>query len=315
MNRSRFTVLTGISALVLAAFVPTVFGAPADSALARTTGHANYGKLAFSYDASAASNGGVTFSYDPSLATNVQGRAVASNAGQGASVWEVRPAHINFTFDGYPVQGMASPQIRVIPLAEYKSAQAGSSVSDELSALEKYLGQTGTAGAPLPQLPPVNARRIIAENVAPVAGAGVSGVRFVASYAQGITPVSADNITYMFIGLTSDGKYYVDGVFPVALSTPLDPPPSPVTAENAQAYNQAVAERLSKADMSGFTPTLDTLDKMMGSIQVNSSGTPGMPSTGVGASSNEGAMFAMLALGALLVVVGLRMSIRSKVQL
>jgi hypothetical protein len=312
MNRFRFTVLAGISVLFLTAVAPAVFGAPADSAFARATSHANYGRLAFSYDASSASSGDVTFSYDPALATNVQGRAVASNAGQGASAWEVRPNHINFSFDGYPVKGLASPQIRAIPFAEYKLAQAGTSISGELNALEKYLSRSGATGVPLPQLPPVNAQRIIAENVAPVAGAGVSGVRFVASYAQGIAPVTADNVTYMFIGLTSDRKYYVDGVFPVSLSAPLDSPPSPFTAESAQAYNQAVAERLRNTDPSGFTPTLDTLDKMMGSVQVNPSGIPGMPSTGVGKSQYEGAIFVVLALATMLIIAGLMMFIRSK---
>jgi hypothetical protein len=293
MNGCRSRALAAIAVLTLIALaIASAVSAPAaGSAAAQAVAQAGHG--------------GVTFSYDTSLATDVQGRTVASNVGQGASAWEIRPEHIGFTFEGYPAKGLASPQIRVIPLAEYKSVQVGSSVSGELGTLESYLGENVDTPGLLPLLPPVNAQRIINEDVAPVAGAGVSGVRFVASYAQGIAPLTADNITYMFIGLTADRKYYVDAVFPVSLSTPLDPAPSPYTAESAHAYNQALAERLRNTDASGFTPSLDTLDKMIGSIRVNPTEIPGMPRTGAGISQNEGEIFALVALATMLAVAGL----------
>jgi hypothetical protein len=270
---------------------------------------------------------GVTFSYDTSMATRVRGQTVPSNVGQGDLISEVRPEHIAFSFDGYPSQGVWSPQIRVIPLAAYKAAHAQSAVTDELSALEGYIDSnmgSGTGGGSgssstgtprtLPFLPPVNAQRIISEDVAPVVGAGVSGVRFIASYAQNPGPVGADNITYMFIGLTADGKYYVESTFPVALSTPLDPPPSPVTAENAQAYNQAVAVKLSNTDMMGFLPTLDKLDKMMSSVQVSGSvgpQIPGMPTTGSPAPEYGWQILPLLALGMVVLLAGVAISTRS----
>lgn len=265
MNKCRSGILAAVWVLGIAMTTAVLPGIPArsDMAFAQGIGQASYG--------------GVTFSYDNSLATAVRGQAVAGNVGQNTIPSEIRPQHISFSFDGYPSKGVWTPQIRVIPLGAYKAAQSSTGVSAELSSLEKYLG--GATSAPLPQLPPVNAARIISEDVAPVAGAGVSGVRFIASYSQGIVPVSGDNITYMFIGLSADRQYYVEGTFPVSLNTPLDPAPSPVTAENVQAYNQAVADRLSKTDILGFTPTLDKLDKMMASIQVAQT-IPGMPTTG-----------------------------------
>src|SRR5690349_3534264 len=110
MNRFRSSALAAIAVLGLTMVGVTVSGIPMRSAVAQGIGQASYG--------------GVTFSYDRSLATNVQGHAVASNVGRGASVWEIRPEHTGFSFEGYPAKGMALPQIRVIPLAEYKSIQA-----------------------------------------------------------------------------------------------------------------------------------------------------------------------------------------------
>jgi hypothetical protein len=152
----------------------------------------------------------------------------------------------------------------------------------------------------------VNAVRHIGTNAAPVAGAGVSGVRFLASYGQDLSPIREDNITYMFVGLTADRAYYVEGTFPVGLQAPLDPLPSSFDAESVQAYNQALAARLDGADTSGFIPSLDKLDKMMASIQVMGGAveptTPGMPRTGSAQDSSRlllaGAAAGLVAVGA-----------------
>lgn len=289
MNKCRSGIRAAIWVLGIAMTTAVLPGIPARS------------DIAFAQGIGQASYGGVTLSYDNSLATAVRGQAVASNVGQNTIPSEIRPQHISFSFDGYPSKGVWTPQIRVIPLGAYRAAQSATGVSAELSGLEKYLG--GATSAPLPQLPPVNAQRIISEDVAPIDGAGVSGVRFIASYSQAIVPVSGDNITYMFIGLSADRQYYVEGTFPVSLNTPLDPAPSPMTTENVQAYNQAVAERLSKTDMSGFTPTLDKLDKMMASIQVAQT-IPGMPTTGT-APDSTWLLLSGVAAGVLTLAVGM----------
>lgn len=295
MNKHRSPNLAAVLLLGFAMAVAAIPGLWARSAFAQPIGQASYG--------------GVSFSYDTSLATNVQGRSVPSNVGQDVMVSEVRPEHISFAFEGYPSKGVWTPQIRVIPFAAYKSAQAQSDIANQLAALQTYLGAS-QPGAALPVLPPVNAQRIIAEDVAPVAGAGATGVRFVASYAQGIAPIASDNITYTYIGLTTDGKYYVEGTFPVALTKPLDPAPSPLTPDNVQAYNRSVADTLSKTDPSGFTPTLDTLDKMMASIQVNSTVIPGMP--GTGAPSNYNVVIWGFAFSVALIMSGLALFVRSR---
>lgn len=294
MNRHRVGVLVAIWALGLATIAAALPGIPAGTALAQGIGQASYN--------------GVTFNYDKALANNVSGQSVPSTVGQDVIFSEIRPEHNSFSFDGYPSKGTWSPQIRVIPMDAYKAAQPG--VGSELEALEMYLG--GDTDKPLPLLPAVNEARIITEGVAPVVGAGVSGVRFLASYAQGITPVGADNVTYMFTGITRDGKYYVEGTFPVALSTPLDSPPSTITPESVQAYNRVVAQRLRDTDRSGFTPTLDLLDKMVASIQVNATVIPGMPTTGADGLQNEGAIFILLGLAAVMIAAGRWISGRNK---
>jgi hypothetical protein len=295
MKSHRLLTAAAVIMLGLSTALAAVLGVPGSSAFAQPTGQASYG--------------GVSFTYDTSLATNVQGQSVASNVGQDVMTAEIRPEHISFTFSGYPSKGVWTPQIRVIRFADYKAAQAQSDIANQLGALQTYLGAS-QPGAPLPVLPPVNAQRVLAEDVAPVAGAGATGVRFVASYAQGITPIASDNITYTYIGLTTDGKYYIEGTFPVALVTPLDPAPSPLTPENVQAYNRSVADTLSKTDPSGFAPTLDKLDKMMASIQVSATVIPGMP--GTGASIYEEVLPTLGLLAALLLVAGLAMVVRSR---
>jgi LPXTG-motif cell wall-anchored protein len=254
---------------------------------------------------------GVTFNYDTPLATAVRGQTVASNVGQDGLITEVRPEHVSFAFDGYPSKGVWTPRIRVIPLAAYKAAQADTAIGGALQDLERYLD--GETGGQLPFLPPVNAVRHIGANAAPVAGAGVSGVRFLASYGQDLSPVREDNITYMFIGLTADSAYYVEGTFPVGLSTPLDPAPSSFDAESVQAYNQALAGRLEATGTSGFVPSLDKLDKMMASMHVTGGAveptTSGMPRTG---SAQDSSWLLLAGVAAGVVAVGAGILVRRR---
>ncbi len=257
-----------------------------------------------------ASHGGATFSYDTAVATDVRGETVAGNVGQGAAFSAVRPAHICFTFSGYPATGVWTPQLRVLPRAAYEAALAPSGAAAAFPALAAYLGDA--TGRPLPNLPAVDSARVISADVAPMAGHGLTGVRFVAAYAQGIAPVRVADLVYVYTGLTADGRYYVEGTFPVALATPLDPPPAPVTPENARAYNDAVAARLAQTGATGFTPSLDLLDKMLSSIQISTAAIPGMPTTGAGGAPALGAPLALLALAFLLLGAGLTLSRRAR---
>lgn len=141
-------------------------------------------------------------------------------------------------------------------------------------------------------------------------------MRFVGSYAQGLNPLGpAEPLAYIFLGTTSDARYYVQGVFPVSTALLVEPP-SLLDVPAVEAYNTQLISRLDSSTDSDCTPDLTSLDAMLASLDIDRaplaaslSGAPGtgtivgMPRTGENGTATFTLTITMLALS--LISVGL----------
>lgn len=174
------------------------------------------------------------------------------------------PQHARILFTAYSsgVEDNVAPGIRVFRLSEIDSLEAG--ISENVSAV--LAGQTdhrtdfprlAGAGSPDGQVAIINFQN----------GTGyryVIGTRgFAASSLRGT------GATYMYQGITNDGKYFISVVLAVNLPFLADLVGVPLnTAEEADAYFRTVDERTNTANPTDFVPSLEMLDELISSIVV-----------------------------------------------
>jgi hypothetical protein len=124
-------------------------------------------------------------------------------------------------------------------------------------------------------LPIFNAAQVFRSQVKYLNFQSGQGVRFVTQYDQAIMPVNNQEVFYTFQGLTSDGRYYIAAILPVATSAL--PDTSEMSQEQMQtlstgeafaAYLNQVVQTLNGLPGSGFAPNLDGLDAMINSLRV-----------------------------------------------
>ena len=227
---------------------------------------------------------GVRLSYHPSLATGVSATRVPALPASYLPPEAIAPEHRQLTLEGYAARGsMLTPTITVFPVQDY--AAVNPAAHEALTELQSLLtSQTWLPG------------RITAPNmsgVTPMTHAQVryvpfqrgTGVRFITQYTQGVSPLSNEGLVYVFLGLTSDGRFYVSAVLPVA-ATVLDPAspdavpyPTPDPSDAGRAayrrYIAAVTAQLEALPSSAFTPDLALLDALVQSIAVEERGAGG----------------------------------------
>jgi hypothetical protein len=220
--------------------------------------------------------GGVTFSYDPQIASAVSGEEeAATDPGQGAP-WEVQPATIRFSFDGYPVaDSFTAPVILIFPVKEYQSMseEAGKVIEELRQVIASQPQPTFDKGYPF--LPMWNAAQIMRTKVAYFSFANGQGVRYLTQYGQGISPLNNKYLFYTYQGLTSDGKYYVSAILPV--TNAILPPDESVIpggdyqkfSDNYLDYLNGMVDKLDAQSEDAFVPSLTALDNLIKSIAIN----------------------------------------------
>jgi hypothetical protein len=218
------------------------------------------------------------------VANSGSGTLVAEVAGDNAVPWDIAPAHIQLKLEGFALQDkFHQPQIYVYPAEAYAQAYQGAAQS-----LERLRGVlSSNSGAPLtndelPLVPFFNATQIFASHVAVVPFKNGQGVRVVTQYAQGLVPVNNHELIYHFEGLTSDGKYYVIAVLPVtapglaedaSLNATVPARGVPLPDFNSanpdmRGYYGQVLQMLDGLQPGAFTPNLDQLDALIGSLSI-----------------------------------------------
>jgi hypothetical protein len=220
--------------------------------------------------------GGATFSYDPQIASSVSGEEVpAVNQGQGAP-WEIQPATIKFSFEGYPVAGsFTDPVILIFPVKDFESmSDVATKVINDLHQVINDRPKSSSI-TDLPFLPTWNAGQIMHTKVVYFKISNGTGVRYLTEFAQNIATVNNKYLLYTYQGLTSDGKYYISAILPVTNAI-LPPDDSTIPggdyqkfSDNYKNYITDITAKLDAQPPDSFVPSLTLLDNMLKSIVIN----------------------------------------------
>jgi hypothetical protein len=193
--------------------------------------------------------------------------------------WNVAPAHIKVTLQGYALQGkFHEPQMVIYPAEEYSANNE--SVASNLNDLRALIANPAGAAAPgaMPGVPFFNAGAVLSAKTAPVTFPNGQGIRAVTQYSQFYAQVNNAELFYLFHGLTVDGKSYVLVILPV--TAPLlapdgaeasSPPPGGVPFPGFgnidetlfQTYYHATTDLLNATPDEQFQPPLGTLDSLI----------------------------------------------------
>jgi hypothetical protein len=251
----------------------TYFVEPATSATTRFSLTSNDQTLAVQYQ-------NVSLTYNGVFGTTLEANTVFPVSEVPDNPFQYpAPKFITFTFPdmAIPEQPWLTPTLSVYPVAEYTKVneQAKTGFAD-LQILLKTQGTPSDRGIFV--LPPINAAQVFQAQVHYMPFKSGSGVRFVTAYAQAIIPLTSDQIRYIFVGFTADGKYFV------VLNTPVSTKLLPKTYEDVKDFNEVMLaddngktytaylnkgiELLNTANPTDFEPSLADLDALIQSIEV-----------------------------------------------
>jgi hypothetical protein len=186
-------------------------------------------------------------------------------------LWEVMPEYTLLTLQGYSIEDhLMDAQIFVYPVDGLSVNQAAAGVPGSLQALL----QSQQPGDNMPYLPLYNAGQVMHAQVKYLDFKSGKGVRYLTQFDQAPLPINNYELHYTFQGLTGDGKYYVSAVLPVNLdglpsdaSVDLNNPPANFV-EDFPAYLADTVDMLNGQPASAFTPSLNYLDALMGSLEI-----------------------------------------------
>jgi hypothetical protein len=257
----------------------------------------------------AVSYGGVNFTYDPRLASAVVAETKSANPLRCDSDKpdNVYPQHARFVFkgayaakhDGHlrkygSLKNEASffspPEIAIYPIEGYKQAFSISkgmadSFKGQVESLLKIFAQTPSPVAGeipvLPWIEPSPAFQIRAKRLA--FGNG-NGVIFLTHYDIEEDIIHNQGLGYVYQGLTSDGRFYVSGFFPVrARLLPGDQnvrevdgfapdrtsrPDDEAYRKKYAAYKAAVIEKLETLPAEKYDPSLTSFETLIRSLKI-----------------------------------------------
>ncbi|GAB4404724.1 MAG: hypothetical protein OHK003_32610 [Anaerolineales bacterium] len=228
----------------------------------------------------AVSFSGSEFVIPPGLATGATPSTIPASLDPQAPIWDIYPSYVEFTLDGYILQGtFHEPRIRIYPVAEFESANEGAAqIINELRILLAAI--EAPLPVNLPFLPLFNAGQVFHAKEQFFPFKNGTGIRFLTQFGQDISPVNNHSLFYTFQGLTSDGRYYVSAILPanapflVEFPSPEFPVPSGGIPfdwenwENTQSYMDAVTQQINSADPAVFNPPLTMLDALIQSILI-----------------------------------------------
>ncbi len=221
------------------------------------------------------------------LAAGGSGTLVPEAIGEDVAPWDVAPEHIQFTLDGYVLEGkFFQPQIYVYPAEAYAQIQERGAAAQSLDQLRAILAQSSMINVKeLPSVPFINVPPALAAQVKVIPFQNGQGVRVITLYAGGRAIINNYELIYHFEGLTEDGQYYVIVIVPVtAPGLPEDGQPGSIVPEGGVAvpdfndfnvdwmgYYGDVRQMLQDLESSAFNPGLDQLDALIASLTIANS--------------------------------------------
>jgi hypothetical protein len=202
-------------------------------------------------------------SANPSTSTDVEFPYINPSGGLMAE-------HLAFQIAGYPVPRDA--RILVFKTSDY-AAYGPVSQNGVTSLLDNQ-----DAYQPLPE---TLAKGFYAQ-AKTVAFKNGHGVRYLSQIMTGYAPVSNTDLFYYYQGITNDGAFFVSAVLPVktaflpedgAIDSPLTAdgvafPADPAAPGEFSKYLDQITQKLNGTALEVFTPSLSSLDSLIGSINV-----------------------------------------------
>jgi WD40 repeat protein len=238
---------------------------------------------------------GVSFSYPPLLAEAAVGKNIPAYVDPSGFMYNDVPEHVRFDFaNSYtarepfarfqpgwvpwlshqnPESPEIQPQIFIFPTREY--ADINPLAGERMEALKIILDDNALPSeGELPVLPTFNSTQDLRGQVASLEFQGGRGLRFIARYSQGATPVVNPVVFYTFQGLTDDGSLYVAAFFPLYVSTL----PDQIQVDDWDAFNRGyqdyladITSKLEKFAPNDFEPNLETFDNLIRSMTISPS--------------------------------------------
>jgi hypothetical protein len=221
------------------------------------------------------------------VATGASGTLVPEAKGDNVAPWDVAPEHIQLQLDGYALEAkFHQPQIYVYPAQAYVQLQERGSAAQSLEQLRLVLANPSMINVKeLPFVPFFNVPQALAAQVKVIPFQNGRGVRMVTEYAMGRAIINNTELIYHFEGLTDDEQYYVIAILPItAPGLPEDGQPGgviPAGGVTVPDYNDMnanwiwyygeVRQMLQGLGPGDYTPDLDQLDALIGSLIINTS--------------------------------------------
>jgi len=183
------------------------------------------------------------------------------------------PEYLNITFSGYPLgEKRFEPHLSVYDTASFRAVNPNA--VDRLDELQSLLATRPPAPTSVPLVPVFNAAQMITAAVEYIDFDGGSGVRFITQYGQAVWPINNNDVFYAFSALSDDGSLLITAIMPVA-NQALPDDPEELLGGDIQSFEQgyedylaATEAMLNTAPPASYTPDLDLLDGMMGSIEL-----------------------------------------------
>ncbi|HEX6183087.1 MAG TPA: hypothetical protein VFZ44_04180 [Pyrinomonadaceae bacterium] len=247
-----------------------------------------------------ASHGGVTFSYDNALASEVKGETIPASPLRDPSEKPdgVAPEHVAFKFLGaYASLNKRShfrPELHIYPVEDYKRAYAvapsyAAGVEQTVCELKRAIARRSVEFKDeAPYLDFIDAHQSFQAHVHYLDFHGGKGLAFLTQYDIEPALVTNRGLTYVFQGLTDDGRFYVSATFPVAAhALPAEESEElfrrygldevacagcPPGGARYRSYLKDISRTLGRTPPARFRPSLNTLDAMLRTLSVQIAG-------------------------------------------
>lgn len=212
---------------------------------------------------------GVSFFLAEAVAQQSEGAFVSqfqAQSGDDSGLFAVAVDHLRFIFEGFNSAAYFR-ELRVYPTAAFEDA-----IGLSLDSLRDTLTSQSQSPSIPYGVPLVNAARVFEAQPALVSFQNGLGVRYLAHFSQGFMPV---DLTYVFLGLTSDDAYFVQALFTV--DSPLLAAPqlqaylrldADSFVDQYENYLTEVINLISSAADTSFSPTLTEVDALISTLLV-----------------------------------------------
>ena len=221
---------------------------------------------------------GVKIAFDDQLAKSAQGENVAAiPVSEGPVLGGAAPAAVRFLLDGAKAENYTDPHLtQVLVYKTDEWAKIDPVFAQEITDLKNLLAaKPAVITSSIPVLPPIPAAQVFRANVRYLDFKDGAGVGFITSYAQDVSPLTADRPFYTFQGLTNDGQYYVaaygpatTALLPTDFDTALGGQSYDEWAKNYEQYFADVVAQLDELLPAAYTPDLVLYDELVKSIEI-----------------------------------------------